>query len=472
MLDAVRTDTIMYDAAGNLHATVTVDGGKTEQYQDRVSYYSVDGKLVAADARSVAMGTTTLQGHTAFEEYRYDALGRRIWVRPRRWCDDAQGAGGGPDAVACQVSSVRRTVWDGNQELAEIEMPATDSTASTTIENDTLAIVRSVPGTGDALYDANRLYGQVLYVNGMETDRPLAITRNRYADASSTTGSATYAVYAPFSIVPLWNSQGRADRAVIGGTAAPGQDYLCADTGKTRCANVYLDQGVFPYARSGAAMGSWNGTLLVDKADATGTYYRRNRSYEPATARFTQEDPIGLAGGLNAYGFASGDPVSYSDPFGLCPGFGDAVPCEAVFASIGAVGGAVIGGTVGAAGGTLVFPGVGTVAGAAGVGLAGAGFGATVGGFIGKITDVLAAQGRTASGGYTDEHGNELGPSGKPKIHEVDSPTRKGAKDAARSAGKGTPVEHTNPTRGNPHFHPTGADGEKIPSSPHYTYPQ
>jgi RHS repeat-associated protein len=279
----------------------------------------VDGKLVAADARSVAMGTTTLQGHTAFEEYRYDALGRRIWVRARRWCDDTQGAGCGADAVSCQVSSVRRTVWDGNQELAEIEMPATDSTASTTIENDTLAIVRSVPGTGDALYDANRLYGQVLYVNGMETDRPLAITRNRYADASSTTGSATYAVYAPFSIVPLWNSQGRADRAVIGGTAAPGQDYLCADTGKTRCANVYLDQGVFPYARSGAAMGSWNGTVLIDKADATGTYYRRNRSYDPATARFTQEDPIGLAGGLNAYGFASGDPVSYSDPFGLCP---------------------------------------------------------------------------------------------------------------------------------------------------------
>ena len=69
-------------------------------------------------------------------------------------------------------------------------MPATDSTASTTIENDTLAIVRSVPGTGDALYDANRLYGQVLYVNGLEIDRPLAITRNHYADASSTTGSA------------------------------------------------------------------------------------------------------------------------------------------------------------------------------------------------------------------------------------------------------------------------------------------
>ena len=27
---------------------------------------------------------------------------------------------------------------------------------------------------------------------------------------------------------------------------------------------------------------------------------------------------MGLAGGLNVYGFAAGDPVTYSDPFGLC----------------------------------------------------------------------------------------------------------------------------------------------------------
>lgn len=31
-----------------------------------------------------------------------------------------------------------------------------------------------------------------------------------------------------------------------------------------------------------------------------------------------QMDPIGLAGGLNLYGFAGGDPVNFSDPFGLC----------------------------------------------------------------------------------------------------------------------------------------------------------
>jgi uncharacterized protein RhaS with RHS repeats len=33
----------------------------------------------------------------------------------------------------------------------------------------------------------------------------------------------------------------------------------------------------------------------------------------------TQEDPIGVAGGINLYQFNGNDPASYTDPFGLCP---------------------------------------------------------------------------------------------------------------------------------------------------------
>ena len=45
--------------------------------------------------------------------------------------------------------------------------------------------------------------------------------------------------------------------------------------------------------------------------------YRRNRYFDPVSGRFTQQDPIGVAGGMNLYGFANGDPVNFSDPFGL-----------------------------------------------------------------------------------------------------------------------------------------------------------
>jgi len=44
----------------------------------------------------------------------------------------------------------------------------------------------------------------------------------------------------------------------------------------------------------------------------------RNRWYDRGVGQFTQEDPIGIAGGLNLYGYANGDPINFSDPFGLC----------------------------------------------------------------------------------------------------------------------------------------------------------
>jgi RHS repeat-associated protein len=64
---------------------------------------------------------------------------------------------------------------------------------------------------------------------------------------------------------------------------------------------------------------NWYGGLVDGMRDASGQMYMHNRYYDPATGQFTQTDPIGLAGGLNAYGFADGDPVSYGDPYGLSP---------------------------------------------------------------------------------------------------------------------------------------------------------
>jgi RHS repeat-associated protein len=188
------------------------------------------------------------------------------------------------------------------------------------VENDTLAVHRTRNGVPQQVdYDANRAFGIVLYVHGLSTDQPVAVTRVNYADATDlSVGAVTWKVYAPFSTIPLWNSRGRADRAVMGGTASPGGDRICENSSHDRCVELGLVWGEFSYMILADKLGAWQGTLMLDKADATGTFYRRNRSYDPNTARFTQEDPIGLAGGMNLYGFASGDPANYSDPFGLC----------------------------------------------------------------------------------------------------------------------------------------------------------
>jgi len=47
--------------------------------------------------------------------------------------------------------------------------------------------------------------------------------------------------------------------------------------------------------------------------------YFRHRAYDARTGRWTQEDPIGLAGGFNLYAFNGNNPVAYTDPFGLSP---------------------------------------------------------------------------------------------------------------------------------------------------------
>ena len=48
--------------------------------------------------------------------------------------------------------------------------------------------------------------------------------------------------------------------------------------------------------------------------NATGLYHNRAREYDPVAGRFIRQDPIGLAGGVNLYGFAAGDPVNLRDP--------------------------------------------------------------------------------------------------------------------------------------------------------------
>lgn len=73
------------------------------------------------------------------------------------------------------------------------------------------------------------------------------------------------------------------------------------------------------YAGGTANAQSFNASRMEAPANAPGISYFRNRAYDQHTGRWLQEDPIGVAGGVNLYQFNGSNPVSFSDPFGLCP---------------------------------------------------------------------------------------------------------------------------------------------------------
>lgn len=296
-------DTTVYDAGGS-----RIQGGsgavqsQAVLYERTRQYYAADGRLRVVDRRTCVLpNNATACSETAepgvdhrgaFEEYRYDALGRRVLIRSL--VDSACFYQYCPHTL-------QRTVWDGDAILYEIRYRGGDGSLGS--EPDTVTIADTVGVLP---------YGRVAYTYGLGVDRPLDVIRMGFAPASYPN---------PIVVIPHRDWRGRAEL----GSYDDGSAHRCTDyTNIAKCINITWP-APYRYVNSQSKMNgligfqTWFGSLIDENRDASGNLYKRNRYYDPQTAQFTQEDPIGLAGGLNLYGYAAGDPVNYSDPFGLCP---------------------------------------------------------------------------------------------------------------------------------------------------------
>jgi RHS repeat-associated protein len=311
-----RRDTMHYDAAGN-----TVFSSSSPKFlnkltvlEDRAYFYGADGQLRLSEYRRLprdpAVTSEDWDWSMTSDEYRYDALGRRVLVRTRRNCREGIEEFSAP----CDIGSLRRTVWDGAAELYEIQVFGgwRDNALDPAAESDTTNVFLGMPWAQQAQWDPNPQFGRVAYTHGPGLDQPLSLTRINFVD---TVWNDVRVNWAPLTIVPHWNWRGQADY----GTMADGGWKTCLTPSSSRCVSVTWSGKQLAYVQQQADLGRWWGSVITLKEDGTGTLFRRNRYLDPVTGRFTQEDPIGLAGGLNLYGFANGDPVNFSDPFGLCP---------------------------------------------------------------------------------------------------------------------------------------------------------
>ncbi|HEU4559416.1 MAG TPA: RHS repeat-associated core domain-containing protein [Longimicrobium sp.] len=241
------------------------------------------------------------------ELYAHDAFGRRVWRRAwRGWDPGTQTQRDTmclrPTAPSDCQSFVERTVWDGDQVIFEIRANSEPGASAVTTEQ-------------DAAFMSSPHYGRVAYVHAGGIDQPVELVRMDVQD--------------PFSAVPHANWRGTYDVLTMTSAAryaqcGPQIGYQLGS--QLECFPFHLESisafgEATPRYNDNTDPGprSWAGSLIEGSRDASGMLYRRNRYVDPASGRFTQEDPIGLAGGVNLYGFAAGDPISYSDPFGLCP---------------------------------------------------------------------------------------------------------------------------------------------------------
>ncbi len=278
---------VQYDNAGNVtHQQLIKREWETSTTSERAlsghhwswNYYDANNRLRYAQRTNYASAGK----ETVFEDYWYDALGRRVAVRTRA---DSLTCLAGVKTGHC-LQTYMRTVWDGDQILAEDRGEGEWSSADAAVGS-----APSIPPSNPSLAEH---YGKVRYMQTGAIDAPIAVWKDGAARVlhrnwRGNVAGATFVATGLLDNTTVW-------------PAAYTDEWLRPDANQTL-----------------PTPNRWLGSLVVDQRDATGTLYRRNRYYDPTSGRFTQEDPIGLAGGMNLYGYAAGDPINNADPFGLNP---------------------------------------------------------------------------------------------------------------------------------------------------------
>jgi len=265
--------------------------------------YDADNRLIKA--------TRTWPTARQVAHYQYDAFGRRIakQVIEHKWA-----AGQNPNTAKEHSRRTTLFVWDGDVLVQEIQP---DKTVSYVYEPDSFVpLARVESREGITIYAGENLY----------LAPPLAW--NWPTDPTD-----------PFAHVNAWREnvhaqkeaqhqeawQQRQDKAKTAVTGDRIHYYQCDHLGTPL--ELVDAQGDAVWS---AQYKAWGGILRYERLEVeqplrfqgqyedaeTGLYYNRHRYYDPDSARYVTQDPIGLLGGENLYRYAP-NPTAWIDVLGL-----------------------------------------------------------------------------------------------------------------------------------------------------------
>lgn len=305
-----------YDNANRLTG-ITQGGaqvGFTYDAGDRRSSLTLPNGVVASysyDLASQLIAINYVNGGTALGDlnYAYDAGGRRIQM-------------GGSLANMTLPAAMSGATYDANNRLT-----AWAGTNLTYDANGNLHTDGSLTYTWDSR-------SRLIALSGGATASFTYDAAGRRS--SKTIGSAMTAfLYDGLNVVQELNASGTVTANLLTGL---GVDQTFSRTDSTLGARVFVSDALgsttaltdstgalktsYAYEPYGATIASGESSnsstqYAGRENDGTGLYYNRARYYHPGFSRFVSEDPVGFAGGFNAYSYVGGNPLSFIDSSGL-----------------------------------------------------------------------------------------------------------------------------------------------------------
>ncbi|PHV06055.1 hypothetical protein CSQ96_16565, partial [Janthinobacterium sp. BJB412] len=294
------------DKAGNIYAATELELS-----------YDAENRL------SRAVKTGYHLRHSA--QYIYDAFSRRIAKRvtEERWSDKQERD---TEPAAKTTRRVALFVWDGDAMVQELRQ---DDTVTYLYEPDSFVPLARIASAGGFALDEDTARAEAL-APGTGGSAAFHLARVASWHLPSVNGdkekqAATAAAEAAAEKLHL---AARRQLEAAANEAAPRDRidlYSCDHLGTPR--EVFDGQGRVVWS---AKYKAW-GKVFEEKiqeieqplrfqgqyADAeTGLHYNRYRYYDPESARYLTQDPIGLLGGVNSYSYAP-NPTGWLDPLGL-----------------------------------------------------------------------------------------------------------------------------------------------------------